>query len=106
MIVRKLKTDAAVQQILDVLNKSYAAKHPHARVDAYRHDKYSVRLRIIDPDFRKFAWSERINLIWPMLEKELPEETLGDIWFYLFLTPEEAKRSATNMEFEDPSPTD
>ncbi len=97
------KQDRRVQQILDVLAE-YRQAHPKAKIDAYRQNVVSIRIRIIDPDFQGVDWVEREREIWPILEK-LPEDVRADITFLLLLTPAEKKTSFANMEYEDPIPS-
>lgn len=102
-IDRSKKPDPGVQQILDAL-APYEEKHAKAEIVAYRQSPHVIRVRIIDPDFRRLGRGARESKIWPLLER-LPEETISDITTLLLLTPDEATRSFANSEFEDPVPT-
>lgn len=73
-------------------------------VRAYRYNSASIRVRVIDKRFARMSKPDREKLVDPLLEK-LPEDTQSDITILLLLTPEEAKSSLMNLEFEDPSPT-
>lgn len=98
------RQDAHVRKILDTPRKHYLPKHPGARVDAYRYNPGSIRLRILDPDVEDTLLTERDIPVWDVLSEHLPEEVHGEINMLLILTPKESKRSIGNMEFENPSP--
>ena len=85
------------------LNK-YQAKHPKSKIDIYRRNAVSIRVRIIDPDFEKVDRFERHQEVWEYFEG-VPEDDQSDISMLLLLTPDEAARSAGNLEFEDPAPS-
>jgi len=99
-IDKNKKNDVEVQQILDVLAE-YRHTHPKAQIDARRRNPVSIRIRIIDPDFRGLNWVEREPEVWKLLKK-LPEEVFVNITMLLLLTPEETETSFANMEFENP----
>jgi stress-induced morphogen len=92
-----------VQRILDTLQEHYKPEHPKAKIEAYRYNPASIRIRIIDPDFARKDLVERENMVWPLLEG-LPEEIRADIIFLLLLTPKESKTSFGSMEFDHPTP--
>ncbi|MBI3822163.1 MAG: hypothetical protein HY289_05725 [Planctomycetes bacterium] len=100
--VRNKKLDAVLKQIVKTLER-YAAGHPNAEVEAYRHDNVSVRIRVIDPDFKGMSRGEREVDLWAMLH-ELPEEVVADISLLILLSPAEVKKSFASMEFDDPIP--
>ncbi|HTW93192.1 MAG TPA: hypothetical protein VMD30_00260 [Tepidisphaeraceae bacterium] len=97
--------DKSVQRIKAILDKEYAAGHPSAKVDVYRQDAVSVRIRVIDPDFRGKNRVERDDLLWAILER-LPEQDREDITMVIPLTPQEQKESLANFEFEHPTKSD
>src|SRR4051794_32060196 len=92
--------DSAIQQIMTAL-RDYEAEHKKAKIDVYRQNNVSVRIRIIDPSFRAMNKSSRHAKVWQLLEK-LPLDVLSDVTMLLLLTPEETKMSFANFEFEDP----
>jgi stress-induced morphogen len=96
-------SDAALDQIAAVLT-AYQVEHDRARVDVYRQNSVSVRIRIIDPDFHGLDKSQRHAAIWQLLE-QLPEEVQADISMLVLLAPNEAATSLANLEFEDPVPS-
>lgn len=100
---RSEKLDTEVQQVLDVLAE-YRRTHLNAQIDACRRNPVSIRIRIIDPDFRGMSWVDREPEVWKLLEK-LPEDVFANITMLLLLTPEETKNSFANMEFENPIPS-
>jgi hypothetical protein len=96
-------SDPDVLAILEALGP-YKASHPRSKIDAYRYNSASIRIRIIDPDFQKMDRAIRHDLIWELLEG-LTEDTASQVTLLLLLTPSEVKRSLANMDFEDPIPS-
>jgi stress-induced morphogen len=95
--------DKVLTSVLAALDE-YKEKHSKAIIDAYRQNSASLRIRIIDPDFGPLERIERHRLVWRILEK-LSEEVLSQVSLLLLLSPEEAKKSLTNAEFENPIPS-
>jgi stress-induced morphogen len=100
---RDAQADPAVRQVLEVLGE-YNASHRDAKIEAYRQNSASVRVRIIDPEFQGVDRIQRENLVWTILER-LPESIQTQITLLLLLTPQEAEFSFTNLEFENPIPS-
>ena len=96
-------SDRRVAQVRDVLAK-YRQAHPNAKIDVYRQNVVSIRIRIIGPAFEGIDRVDREGEVWAILEK-LPEDVRADITFLLLLTPEETSQSFANMEFENPIPS-
>ena len=96
--------DRKVQQVLEALRKQYGSEHPKAVIEGYRFNKYSIRVRILDPDFGKVDITKRTKPLWQILKDSLATEVRKDVDFLLPLTPKEAKKSAMSMEFDDPTP--
>ena len=101
---RGMHPDSSVQQLLDILAR-YDDQHPNAKIDAYRQNSASIRLRIIDPAFEAHDRVQREELIWEILGRLLPEEIQSQITLVLLLTPKEASFSFANFEFENPLPS-
>lgn len=76
-----------------------------ARIDFYRHNPVSVRVRVIDPDLASHDRPQPSRLVWGYLAR-LPEEVQSDISSLLLLAPAEAPDSFANHEFDDPTPSD
>ncbi len=98
------KSDKFLDAFMKTLAK-YEAQHPRAQIEAYRQGRFSIRIRIIDPDFSGVALAERHDAVWQHLD-ELPEEALSHLSILLLLTPKEKKKSFANMEFENPIPSE
>lgn len=77
----------------------YSEGHRRARITVYRFAPFTVRVRIVDPDFAGLDYTERRNRVWPCFSV-LSEETLSDLGMLLLLTPAEQARSLRNMDFE------
>jgi hypothetical protein len=97
------KADDAVQLIADALEQ-YLRDHADAEIDVYRQDRFSIRVRVIDPSFAKLQKSERHARVWSYLDN-VPEEAQSDVSMLVVITPDEAARSIANIEFEDPVPS-
>jgi hypothetical protein len=104
MATAKKQTDPSVQRILDVLQQNYQQQHPKSKIKVYRQTPYSIRIRIIDPDFRGVNMMERDPAVWTILDA-LPEAVQREIGLLLLLSPEETKTSMMNIEFDNPTPS-
>ena len=100
---RNTPIDPDVQSLLDVFGV-YEKDHPSADIEVYRQSTSSIRIRVIDPDFKGMDMAERDDAIWKFLE-QAPEDVQSQITFLLLLRPQETKKSFANMEFEDPVPS-
>jgi stress-induced morphogen len=102
---RKEKSrDDDVQQVRELLAREYQTSHASARIDVYRQNSASIRILVIDPDFRGMNRVERDRPISQLLG-QLPEMVESQITLLLLLTPEEQKMSLANFEFEHPVPS-
>lgn len=97
------QSDEVIEQIRRVL-AAYQADHLEARIDIYRQNSVSVRIRIVDPSFTSYAQSGRHDRVWSYLER-LPEEVVSEISLLVLLTPEEQEGSLANIVFEEPEPS-
>ena len=97
----------ATDGILDEIGKvlvSYQRDHARARIDLYRQNSASVRVRIIDPDFSGSSKRNRHSLVWKYLDP-ISEDAQADISMLVLLAPNEVEKSMANLEFEDPVPS-
>lgn len=81
------------------------------RVDAYRYNSASIRVRVIDPRFEGRSVEERDAMVEPHLDR-LPERTQADIVNLFTFAPSELQQTPQtfrefllNTEFEDPTPS-
>jgi hypothetical protein len=95
--------DAAIKAFYDSL-EPYKREHSQAKVDVYRQNSGSVRIRVVDPDFRGISVTDRDQNLWPLVES-LPDDVFSQLSLLLLLTPEEATDSFINREFENPLPS-
>jgi hypothetical protein len=104
MATKSKRTDRKVQTVLDALKKGYGASHPKAKIEAYRYNPASIRVRIIDADFVGKGLVEREEEVWPIIES-IPEDVRMEVSILLLITPSERKQSLGSMEFDDPTPS-
>jgi stress-induced morphogen len=97
------KTDAVIDRIIEAL-RAYEVDHPNARIDLYRQNPVSVRVRIVDPDFAGRSKIDRSKEVWKYLNS-LSDEIQSDLSALILLTTEETSKSIANLEFEDPIPS-
>lgn len=93
----------ALALVADVL-RGLEEGHPEARIDLYRPNSVSIRIRVIDPRFAGLGMPARHDRVWAHLEK-LPDEVVGEISMVLLLAPGEVDRSISNFEFEHTAPS-
>jgi stress-induced morphogen len=99
------KRDAATRTVEERLR-------PHfQRVDSYRYNSASIRVRVIDPRFEGMSREERDALVEEQLDK-LPPEVQRDIVTLFTFAPSELTRTPQtfrefmqNTEFDNPNPT-
>jgi stress-induced morphogen len=101
--LRTKRPDQGLKQVVGALGE-YDKAHPQAEIETYRQNSVSVRVRVIDPDFEGKSRAQREEELWGVLD-QLPEEVVAEISQFLLLTPEEAKRSFANVEFDNPVPS-
>ena len=94
------------RQVEEVLRKA-----GFDRVDAYRYNSASIRVRVIDRRFEGLSAEKRDAMVEPHLEG-LPERTQADIMSLFTFAPSELrqppkdfKEFIKNTEFDDPSPS-
>lgn len=79
-----------------------------ARVEAYRFNSASIRIRVIDPQFEGKSMVEREDMVFPLI-RSLPKKTQDDILLLLTLAPSELqggnRHLLVNLEFEQPIPS-
>jgi stress-induced morphogen len=101
--LRTKRPDETLKQVAQAL-KDYNQVSPNADIEAYRQNTVSIRIRIISPDFKRKSRVQREQEVWAFLDK-LPEDAAAEISLLLLLTPDEAKTSFANFEFDNPIPT-
>jgi hypothetical protein len=98
IVYRTKRPDPVLRRIGESLTR-YADAHPGAKIELYRQNNVSVRIRILDQDFGGKSLVERETEVWPLFD-ELPEEVVADVTMLLLLTPEEREQSLGSFEFE------
>jgi len=95
--------DPTIDQIIEAL-RGYEREHPRAKIDLYRQNSASIRIRIIDPELSGISKAQRHRLALGYLGA-LSDDTQGEIGLLLLLTPDETTMSFANFEFDDPIPS-
>src|SRR5438874_908755 len=100
------KRTPETRQVEDALLKAGFEK-----VDAYRYNSASIRVRVIDTRFEGLSPEKRDKLVEPCLAV-LSERTQADIMSLFTFAPSELKEPGKisreyllNVEFDDPSPS-
>ena len=97
------ESDEIIERIVEAL-RVYEADHPNARIDLYRQNSVSVRVRIIDPDLADLNRAERNKYVWKYFDI-LSEDDQSEVSSLILLKPDEVEKSFANFEFEDPVPS-
>jgi stress-induced morphogen len=97
------QSDLTIECIKSELER-YQADHPHSKIDLYRQNPVSVRVRVVDPEFEGRSKVERSDMVWKYLEN-LTDDCQSDISMLVLLAPDEMEKSFSNLEFEDPIPS-
>jgi hypothetical protein len=100
---RTKRPDAVLKRIITALGE-YQKAHPQAEIEVYRQNSVSVRIRVLNSQFRGKSRAQREQELWAVLNN-LPEETLAEISLVLLLTSEEMKNSFASAEFDAPIPS-
>jgi len=98
------KQDRDTREIYRVLKSHFPELPDDMDQVIYRYNPASIRIRLVDGAFQGKSFSEREQLIEPLLET-LPERIRTNITLLLLLTPKEAKSSddLMNLEFDKPT---
>jgi hypothetical protein len=97
-------TDTSTKRVEKALSGKYLPQHPRAKVDVYRYNSASIRVRIIDPDFEGKSITAREAEVLPIV-RDLSGKLQDQITMLLLITPEESNRSLLSAEFDDPRPS-
>jgi hypothetical protein len=88
-----------------------ALRNSFARVDSYRYNSASIRVRVVDQQFEGMPRDERERRVEEEIAK-LPENTQRDIVTIFCFAPSELQQTPKtlrefmlNTEFDDPSPS-
>ena len=100
------KRTIETRQVEDALRQAGFEK-----VDAYRYNSASIRVRVIDTRFEGLSAEKRDAMVEPHLD-QLPERTQADIMSLFAFAPAELQQTPRtfreyllNTEFDDPSPS-
>ena len=104
-MAKNKKQDEDTAELVKILQENYLSRHPEARIDVYRYNSASIRVRIIDPIFRTRNITRRDHEVWKILKKHASEDLLEQLSVVLLLAPEELTTSLMNREFDDLRPS-
>lgn len=99
-VIIRGESDSVIDAFAMVLVR-YQSRHPHAKIECYRSDPASIRVRIIDPSFEGVDRVTRHEDVWRWLDK-LPEPIQSHLSWLILLTPDEARESFSSHEFDKP----
>ena len=96
--------DEATKQIYRALKAVFPGLARNTGAVVYRYNPVSIRVRVIDPQFKGMSMAQREALIDRALA-QLPRTVIDDITLLLALTPEEADDTGQLLshEFDDPT---
>ncbi len=97
--------NAQTREIEKLLRAHFSDYPPEYPPEAYRYNPASIRVRVVSDRFSGKNRVERSEMVYPILEKNLPEDTWQDITVILLLAPDEVEDSFMNREFEKPTPS-
>lgn len=103
MATTRKRNDPQVRTIEEALS-AYRRAHPRSTVAVKRQNPVAIRIRVVDPDFAGTNRLDREPEVWKIL-KNLPDDVFQNITMLLLLTPDEARTSLANLEFDDPLPS-
>jgi stress-induced morphogen len=99
-LVKRTRETKAIEKLMTEHFPNHARAFPPA---AYRYNPASIRVRVVDEQFKDKSLTERERMVLPILEK-LPEETQADIMILLLLSPDEMNGTMMSHEFDHPTP--
>ena len=97
--VKRTRETKAIEKLMTEHFPNHARDFPPA---AYRYNPASIRVRVVDEQFKDKSLTERERMVRPILE-ELPEETQADIMILLLLSPDEMNGTMMSHEFDHPT---
>lgn len=104
--MRDRKQKNAETRSVEKLLREHFPDHPEGfPPTAYRYNPASIRVRVVSERFAGMDQVARSELVYPILERNLPEDTWQDITLILLLAPDELDDSLMNLEFEKPTPS-
>lgn len=93
-------------RLIDKLLRAHFPEYPAGYPPmAYRYNSASIRVRVVSEAFVGMDRVDRSDVVYPILEKNLPRDTWEDITIILLLAPDELEDSLMNFEFERPTPS-
>ena len=105
MSERKSTKPSETRVIEELLRKHFPDHPPAYPPKAYRYNSASIRVRVVSARFAGMDWFDRSDLVYDVLKKGVPEDTLLDIMMILPLAPNELADSPANYTFEHPTPS-
>src|SRR5579859_7058837 len=96
-----MKVTKETKQIERLIDEHYP-NCPKNMPRAYRYSSVSIRVRVVDEQFKGKGRAERERMVLPLI-RSLPEETQEDINILLVLAPDELDNSLMNREYEHPA---
>ncbi len=96
--------DGAVEALKQAMDE-YEAAHPGAVANLYRQNVASIRIRVVDPRFKKMSRPDRHDELYDFLADRVSNDVLNELSILLPLAPSEQPSSFMNFEFDEPVPS-
>ena len=105
MQVVRGRADAVIERIESALS-AFQAAYPRAKIELYRQNSVSVRVRIVNESFRGLSRSQREDLVWEHLNA-LDGGAQNEISMLILVTPDELDDpfAFSSHEFDSPFPS-
>jgi stress-induced morphogen len=105
MAGRPKRKPEEIRKIEKLLREHFPDHPADYAPEAYRYNSASIRVRVVSERFAGKNRVRRSEMVYPLLEQNLPEDTWQDITVILLLAPDEVDDSLMNLEFEKPTPS-
>ena len=96
MALTRKALDQLIVKIRAVLKTALLEQDPTGRMSVTPEHGDNVHILIISNLFKDLSFSQRDNIVWPILENALEDHEIVHISLCLLLTPDEALVGASN----------
>jgi stress-induced morphogen len=89
------RVNQLIRKIRALLNREFASRYPASTIHVSRGSADNIHILIVSGHFGGQSFTERDNMVWPILEAGLTPEEFVHISVCLLLTPNEVPVSLT-----------